>query len=441
MKSRPLTNRQIARLGPGMHAVGYGCLYVCVKPSGARSFIYRYRGLDGRQRDMGLGSCTLHTVDQAVAAALEYRQARARGVDPIEQRARQRGERRLAQVRSVAFAQCFAAYCQQKGKGNESKGGGWSPGYAKRMTDAITRYAVPVLDNGRLPVDRIDSQLILQVVEPIWHEKNATAAKLRWWLESILNFAAAKGWRPRGDNPAAWTGNLEAALGKPSQVAPTEHQAALPWTEVPAYFAALKAKASPSTRPLELIALTLCRKHQAVEARWGQFDLAARKWTIPAGRNRRDDAGRLVREGMKKNREHIVALPQAAVDLLTRWRAELGAVPHPQAYVFPSAKNPGRPLSLAQPQTVLFRLGWRERCTVHGIRSSFIDFARVNLMFERDARELALAHRVGDETYQAYARNDLFQHRLALADAWANHCLGQPIDRAWVAPGALTANR
>jgi hypothetical protein len=102
MKPRQLTDRQIDQLaGPGMHAVGFPCLYVCVKPSGARSFVYRYRGLDGRQRDMGLGSCSLATVEEAIAATRQCRRVRARRIDPIEERKRQRGEARRASVKSV----------------------------------------------------------------------------------------------------------------------------------------------------------------------------------------------------------------------------------------------------------------------------------------------------------------------------------------------------
>jgi integrase len=111
----------------------------------------------------------------------------------------------------------------------------------------------------------------------------------------------------------------------------------------------------------------------------------------------------------------------------------------PNTYVFPSEQCPGQPLSLGYPQLEMKRLGWRDKTTLHGIRSSFSDFARENLTFAPDAIEIALAHKVGDATQQAYNRSDLFRARLDLADAWAAHCLSRPIDRRWVIPGALPA--
>jgi integrase len=421
-----LTDAKIAKLtGPGRYPVGAG-LYINVR-GGSRTWLFRYR-FDGRRPEMGLGSCDVVTLDEARLAALACRKSLLQGIDPLREREARRSRARIAQAKRVTFSQCFKAYC-------EAKGAGWSPGYAKRLANAIATYAEPVF--GKMPIDQIDSQLVIQALEPVWTEKTATASKVRGWLETIFNFAAARGMRLKGDNPAAWRGNLEAAFAKPSQIAPTKHQLALPWSEVQEFFRALKTEQSTTGRLIELIVLTACRKHEAVQAKWGEFDLAQRKWTIPPGRNRHDPDRGVVREGMKKPREHVVALSTVAVDLLTRLRDELGAAPLPNTYVFCSEKCPGQLMSLGHPQAELKRMGWRGRTTLHGIRSSFQDFARETLTFPDDAVEIALAHRVGDKTDQAYKRSDLFRLRLALADCWANHCLGKPIDKTWVIPGAL----
>ena len=67
---------------PGLHADGGG-LYLRVKPTGAKTWVFRWQR-NGRRRDMGLGS--LHTVGLAEArekAALHQRWVR-KGLDPIE---------------------------------------------------------------------------------------------------------------------------------------------------------------------------------------------------------------------------------------------------------------------------------------------------------------------------------------------------------------------
>ena len=80
---------------------------------------------------------------------------------------------------------------------------------------------------------------------------------------------------------------------------------------MPEFFAALKTERNTTARVIELIALTVCRKHQAVQAKWGEFDLAQRKWTIPPGRNRRDPDRGVVRtlcEVLNQDRAVVMSL-------------------------------------------------------------------------------------------------------------------------------------
>ena len=56
-------------------------------------------------------------------------------------------------------------------------------------------------------------------------------------------------------------------------------------------------------RRFRLMWLTLCRPSEVMGARWEEFDLEAAIWRIPP-------------ERMKKRKEHVVPLPQQAVDLL-----------------------------------------------------------------------------------------------------------------------------
>ena len=81
-----------------------------------------------------------------------------------------------------------------------------------------------------------------------WDKKTVTADRVRNRIELILTLAMAKGYRPRGDNPAAWK-YLKEVLGDPSKAAETVPHAAVPFREVPALLQQLhRMKASASKR-------------------------------------------------------------------------------------------------------------------------------------------------------------------------------------------------
>ena len=63
-----------------------------------------------------------------------------------------------------------------------------------------------------------------------------------------------------------------------------------------------------------------------------------------------------------------------------------------------------------------------ENATVHGMRSSFRDWAGNETHFPRELAEHALAHVIGDKAEQAYRRSDALDKRRKLMDAWASYC-------------------
>ncbi len=66
---------------PGMHADGRG-LYLRIAAGGSKAWIYRAT-VDGRRREMGLGSFPAVSLAKARALADEHRAAVAAGADPI----------------------------------------------------------------------------------------------------------------------------------------------------------------------------------------------------------------------------------------------------------------------------------------------------------------------------------------------------------------------
>jgi hypothetical protein len=109
--------------------------------------------------------------------------------------------------------------------------------FAGLVASTLATYAHPII--GALPVQAVDTGLVLKVLEPIWTMKPETASRVRGRLESILDFAKVRGYRD-GENPARWRGHLDKLLPAHSKVRQVEHHAALPYAELPAFLASLR---------------------------------------------------------------------------------------------------------------------------------------------------------------------------------------------------------
>ena len=270
---------------------------------------------------------------------------------------------------------------------------GWrNAKHANQWTVTLKTYAYPVF--GELPVQTVDLGLVLKAVEPIWTAKPETASRLRGRIESVLGWATTRGYRA-GDNPARSKDHLENLLPARSKVAGVSHHAALPYAEIGAFIALLRRQEGIAARAFEFVILTVSRTSEVLGARWGEIDLAARLWTVPASR-------------MKAGKEHRVPLGERAL-------AIIGGLPKVNDFVFPGARGGGLgQMALLQ---VLRRMG-RGDLTVHGFRSSFSDWCAERTAFPAEVREMALAHAVGDKVEAEYRRGDLFAKRRQLAEAW-----------------------
>jgi len=88
----------------------------------------------------------------------------------------------------------------------------------------LARYAYPVI--GDLPVQLIDTPLVLAVLKPIWTIKPETASRVRQRIEAVLGWATVHEYRT-GDNPARWQNHLDKALQQKTDIRKVKHHAAL----------------------------------------------------------------------------------------------------------------------------------------------------------------------------------------------------------------------
>jgi integrase len=390
-----LTALRVRQLNkPGLYADG-GNLYLQVGKTGAKSWIYRYK-IAGKQIVMGLGSLHAFGLADAREAAQAYRKIQAGGVDPVDARRRERAHQKLAAARGLSFGECAISYI------NSHKVGWRDGGRSERQWSAsIATYIKPVF--GDVPVANVDTVAVLRVIEAIWASKPETARRLRGRIESILDWATARGYR-RGDNPARWRGHLANLLPLRAKVAAVEHHAALPYHELAAFMAELRCREGIAAAALEFTVLTAARTGEIIGARWSEIDIEQRLWTVPAGR-------------IKAGREHRVPLSDAATTIVD----EMAAI-RQNDFVFAGSKGRGG-LSHMAMLRVLERMG-RPALTVHGFRSTFRDWAAEQTNFPAEAVEMALAHAVGNKVEAAYRRGDMFAVRRRLMQAWAEFAGG-----------------
>jgi integrase len=395
-----LSPLKITKASAGMHSDGGG-LYLQVTEGSDRtihrSWIYRY-AINGKERHMGLGSLADVGLAEARQSAADARKLKAQRIDPIEARNKSRATAAAAaNVKVITFDDCSSAYIAAHRPG-------WkNPKHAAQWERTLATYVSPAL--GGLPVQNVDTDLVLGVLQPIWTKKNETASRVRGRIEQILNWATVKKYR-EGENPARWRGHLEELLAARKNVHAVKHHAALPYAELPSFFRALRSQDSVSARALEFTILTAARTNETLKGTMAE--VADRLWTIAGDR-------------MKAGRDHRVPLSDQALVTMNALAPLRGR----GDYLFPGERD-GRPLSNMAMMQLLKRMGYGH-VTVHGFRSTFRDWAAERTAFPSEVVEMALAHTVSDKVEAAYRRGDLFDKRRKLMEAWADYCeRGQP---------------
>ena len=405
-KAAGLTAAKVRTAGPGKYGDGDG-LQLVVNASGARAWAFRFM-LQGKAREMGLGRADAsgeHGLSLAEArdkAAALHRLVK-QGIDPLAQRdadAAAEAARLAAQQQAAARRKTFNEAADAFIGAHEA---GWGNAkHRQQWENTLTTYAAPLI--GKVPVADIGTEQVLQILTPIWTTKPETASRLRQRIERVLDYSRVRGWR-EGENPARWRGQLDHLLPARGKVAKVVHHAALPWRDVPGFMTKLRAQHGVSPRALELLILTATRTSETLNATWGEIDLDAAVWTIPAAR-------------MKAGREHRVPLSDAAAAVLRGMEPLRN--PGRGDWVFPGERQ-GRPLSNMSLLMVLRRMGHGD-VTTHGFRSSFRDWTAERTSVQREVAEAALAHTLEDKVEAAYRRGDLFDKRTRLMADWAMYC-------------------
>jgi integrase len=368
----------------GRYGDGDG-LFLLVGPTGSKSWVVRVQK-EKKRRDIGLGGASKVSLTLARERAAKVRSQVEAGIDPIAERRKAAGVPTFRKAAELVHAE------QKKG---------WRNGkHRDQWIASLETHAFPSI--GDTSVAELDGPAVRDVLAAIWLTKPETARRVRQRIVAVMDWTVAKGYRPAPLAMAAIDKSL------PRQKRRPEHHAALPFADLPAFMVKLREREAISRLALEALILTAARSGEIRGATWGEIDLDAKLWTIPAAR-------------MKAGREHVVPLSPAAVDVFKRaakWRAKAD---DPAALVFPGAKR-GKPLS-DMALTKLLR-DMKLDAVPHGFRSTFKDWASETTGFANELSEAALAHAIPNKVEAAYRRGNLLEKRRVMMNAWADHCSG-----------------
>lgn len=382
-----LTSLRVKHAAPGRHADVHG-LYLLVRESGTRSWVLRMQHA-GQRRDFGLGPAHDVSLSDARILAANLRKTVRSGADPIS--------RRRVSRKSVPSFEKVTRDCYDALKG------GWKDQRHASWMSSFERHVFPLV--GAKTVTAIDSAAVLTVLEPIWLTIPDTAKRVLQRIGTVLDYAHIKRLVPEEVSLRSVT------RGLPRQTHQVTHRAAMLHEDAPTFMRRLSALPSTLGRDaLRLTILTAVRSNETRKATWGEFDLDKAVWSIPAAR-------------MKMKEAHVIPLAPAAVKLLrSLWQRHLqlhGRVA-PGSLLFSFGGD--KPISDMTMLKVLRDMKI-ENATVHGFRSTFIDWVAECTDVPKEVADKALAHRIANAVEAAYRRTDFFDRRRALMNSWANFLL------------------
>lgn len=381
MARHKLTETKIKKLDKaGVYSDGDG-LFLRVRAGGSKQWFFIFKRA-GKRTELGLGGYGQGTAPVSLELARDKAQAirdrLARG-DDFE--------------KPVTFADLIADVIKKKEA--ESK----NDKHRQQWRMSLEIYAARL---HKIPIAAITRDDVVETLKPIWTEKAVTADRTRTRIAAVIDHAKARGLFV-GDNPADWVGGLKELLPARQRLTRGHHEA-VAYQSICNVMGKLRQMSGKDALAAEFAGLTAARSGEVRGAVWSEFDLDAALWVIPP-------------ERMKRPKEHRVPLSDRAIVILkARKQSATGEL------VFEGEKE-GKPVSdKALVKALRAASGGNE--TLHGLRSTFRDWAGDATKHPRDVIEAALAHTLKDKTEAAYRRSDALEKRRVLMQDWANYCAG-----------------
>lgn len=391
-----------------------------------RQWIWRYTlpGTGGSRETISPGSFPGVGVAEAREKAREYAKGLRQGINPKTQRDQEREEVSRSVQRNT-FKNVALAYWEAHHKTwkNLKHRAQWKDSW-------MENYTFPVI--GALDVAEIRLADVEKVLRPIWQTKHPTAEKITSAIGSVLEYAAAKGWRDQDlANPAKQRDRLNHLLSQVTR--PKEHFPSLHYEDAPAFYADLQAamESSNSTSgqlALEFAMITGLRTNNVITLEWHEIDWTRKIVNVPA-RKMKGKAG--------TSKDFSYPLISRAIEILELRKTIVGDSTHVFTGHNDKQMSSGTMLELVKalcgvkgikttdknykPKYVDRQS--KRRITVHGFRSTVFSWAEDH-GFKLEDIEAVIAHTKGDQNLAAYARGNKLEIRREIMEAYYAYLRG-----------------
>lgn len=391
-----------------------------------RQWIWRYTlpGTGGSRETISPGSFPGVGVAEAREKAREYAKGLRQGINPKTQRDQEREEVSRSVQRNT-FKNVALAYWEAHHKTwkNLKHRAQWKDSW-------MQNYTFPVI--GALEVAEIRLADVEKVLRPIWQTKHPTAEKITSAIGSVLEYAAAKGWRDQDlANPAKQRDRLNHLLSQVTR--PKEHFPSLHYEDAPAFYTDLQAamESSNSTSgqlALEFAMITGLRTNNVITLEWHEIDWTRKIVNVPA-RKMKGKAG--------TSKDFSYPLISRAIEILELRKTIVGDSTHVFTGHNDKQMSSGTMLELVKalcgvkgikttdknykPKYVDRQS--KRRITVHGFRSTVFSWAEDH-GFKLEDIEAVIAHTKGDQNLAAYARGNKLEIRREIMEAYYAYLRG-----------------
>ena len=159
-----------------------------------------------------------------------------RGGDPIAIKHARLQAQKIEQLKVMTFREAALDFLQTS-KIETLK----NDKHRKQWRSTLEQYAFPVI--GDLPLQSIDTAIVLKALLPVWKRTPETGSRLRGRIERVIDWAKPLGLFT-GENPASHD-LLKDHLPARQKV---EHHKAMPYADVPAFVQELRERADRCRR-------------------------------------------------------------------------------------------------------------------------------------------------------------------------------------------------
>ena len=374
-------------------------LYLLVNPGGSRLWYLKYR-FNGKESRLGLGAYPDISLAYARQQRDGIRKLLTQNINPSQQRIAEKAARSPKKtLKHVAMSWHIS---------NRT----WSENHASRLLASMNNHIFPVI--GHLPVAELKPRHFIDLLKGI-EQKGllGVAARTRQHMCNIMRHAVHQGLIE--SNPAS---NLEGIIAAPVK----RHYPALPLERLPELLSRIDGYHQGRELTRLAVSLTLhvfIRSSELRFARRTEISFTNKIWTIPATREPLPGV-RYSSRGAKMRTPHIVPLSQQTIDILEQIREISGA----QELLFPSIRNPSRPMSenTVNKALRLMEYNTKEDVCGHGFRAMACSALIESGLWSQDTAERQMSHQERNSVRPAYIHKaEHLEARKAMMQWWSDY--------------------